>query len=443
MVLDEQTFWKYYNYKREDNGWDCKKQLSIKTKHEKGEFAKDVFAFSNYGGGYILIGVEDKTFNLFSINEEDKIDLSEIEETLYKNFGLSNMVQLLYFNTIYDGQKYTLGIMYIVPSRKVLLSPKVYNGNNDKAIIKDNIIYTRRGTQSTRANGEDIESIFKRLKYEYQEGNEYIINEKSALQKGRIKKFDFLEVLADNSEVNDEQIGNKLKEIWTFCSKCSKVEFAQRCGISPKDIEDVFNGLKPVNPDILRGIARQYNLQLDYFYRPTYNMRFAFWQEDLVKYAILKLVYPKKAISLIDKKGGFYFKVLYDLSLGISNFYQLIYGDKFKIIDTLDSTGQSKPWYFVEDIPTKLKEDVSHQYYKLLEQVKEETSRELMPHERILKSWFFASDKYIARLIIEGIDQIKVKAENDIEVNLRFYKDLQNKNVVFRGYDEKNLRMNK
>ncbi|MGP8321750.1 MAG: RNA-binding domain-containing protein [Methanosarcinaceae archaeon] len=438
MNLDEKVFWRYYNHRREDNAWDYKREILISNKSNFVEFAKDILAFTNYGGGYILLGVVDGTHELFGVNTE--IDPSNLGAKIEKQLGFHIENQLFYFDHLENDQIIRLGIIKIPGGSKVLMSNRDLHNSKGDLIVQESIVYCRRNSSTKRASSDDIEQIIQRLSKGQSQNDVAIHNEPSALRSVRQDKFDFYRVLWGSFDPTSEVIGKKLKEVWNFKSEQSKIDFAQLIHISPDDIDEYFEGKKMPNISSLIAVTKMFNLPTDYFFRPTYEMRFAYWTEDLVKFTILSLVKPKSAISIIDNDSRFYAKVLHELTTGICKLHDLLYPSE-SIIKSDFYGNISSAWYLREPISDKLKSNLCNQYYKLLEQYPLNPDQSLVPQEQILRTWFFANDDYIARLIIEGIESIVVRSKHRFEVNLRFLKDLLSNKVRFCGYDSKNLKM--
>ena len=70
MILNEQTFWKFYDEGREDDAWDFKQEINFSEKKAFAKFLKHVLAFSNFGGGYLLLGVRDGDREIIGVNEK-------------------------------------------------------------------------------------------------------------------------------------------------------------------------------------------------------------------------------------------------------------------------------------------------------------------------------------------------------------------------------------
>ena len=62
------------NCKSECEFLDYKEKLYLENDKQLCDFAKDAVAMRNTGGGYILIGVEDKTWKPLGIDERFKYD---------------------------------------------------------------------------------------------------------------------------------------------------------------------------------------------------------------------------------------------------------------------------------------------------------------------------------------------------------------------------------
>lgn len=439
MKLNEEVFLRYYNYRREDDSWDYKQSLSISEKSAFAEFAKDVLAFANFGGGFILLGVEDRSYILRGVQSE--IDPSSLGSKIEKQLGFHLNVRLFYFDHLMNGQNIRLGLVHIPESMKVLMSNRDLHNSEGKLVVQDATIYYRRNTRSIRANGNDIDRILHRLSTGRTESDVTLQDELSPLRRSRQSKFDFMRVLWNNYDPTAEELGSKLREIWQFKSERSKVDFANLLHIKSSDIDAIFDGQKMLDLSHIVSVTEMFDLPTDYFFRPTFNMRFAYWTEDLVKHAILSLVKPKVSIRLIDNRGEFYAKVLHELATGICTMHDLLYSERSQITPGFIDSSKDSPWFLHEPMPSELHSAMSKQYYKLLEQYPHKADRSLMPHEHILQTWFFASDEYIARLVIEGIERIKVTSASQFAVELRFMKDLLKRKVRSRGYDSANLRM--
>lgn len=128
------------------------------------ELAKDIYAMANYGGGYIVIGVEDATFAPLGIDPSFHIDT----QTWLDKFAswATGDIKLSYleYETKINGVLKKFPIIQIEGSVRTLIIPKIdgiylANGKN-KTAFKQGVTYTRRVNSSTAASGEEQSSLF-------------------------------------------------------------------------------------------------------------------------------------------------------------------------------------------------------------------------------------------------------------------------------------------
>jgi len=156
---------------------DFKWFLDLSSKGDFAEIAKDIFAFSNYGGGWILIGWKEENHraNMVGIPDEYKIDQATIQQKF--NAYVSEEIELLYKEEIKkdeQGNGIRLGFLFIPASDKELTPSKKgsYKKKDKERIVfeKDDLFF-RRGTQSIVPNKKEKEIIKNRLEKE-----DYIIS---------------------------------------------------------------------------------------------------------------------------------------------------------------------------------------------------------------------------------------------------------------------------
>ncbi|VVB64402.1 Putative DNA-binding domain protein [uncultured archaeon] len=132
------------------------------------EVAKDIFAFSNYGGGWILIGwkeIKSSQYVPEGLPADYNVDQAKLQE---KFNSYSNIpIELSYI----EFTKYSkrLAAIYIPPAYDILKPIKegIYKkGDKDRIVFKKGDIFYRRGTQSIPPSDREVEIITKRLKKE-------------------------------------------------------------------------------------------------------------------------------------------------------------------------------------------------------------------------------------------------------------------------------------
>ncbi|MBD3354429.1 hypothetical protein GF361_00410 [Candidatus Woesearchaeota archaeon] len=172
---------------RESPFLDFKKTIDLRKSSAFPETAKDIFAFSNYGGGWILLGWEEHKKNQFvpvglsedfefePANLQTKFDSYSIEPLAFDytefrkdfkdNFPKAKDDFKQKINSVSD----RFGVIYVPPSSKLLIPSKKgeYEVNGKKkCVFYPNDVFYRRGTQSIRPSSTEKALIEKRLKKE-------------------------------------------------------------------------------------------------------------------------------------------------------------------------------------------------------------------------------------------------------------------------------------
>ncbi|HYV24736.1 MAG TPA: hypothetical protein VE969_05820 [Pyrinomonadaceae bacterium] len=161
----------------------------------------------------------------------------------------------------------------------------------------------------------------------------------------------------------------------------------------------------------------------------------------MVKYAILSLVQPKEKIAEISNQGWFYSHIVNELADRICDLHALLYPDLNNPIK-LGNVMQSDLGQRFALASNELKSGMRDKYYKLLEQYpRSQEDRSLVPAEKILQHWFFATDEYIARVIIEGISHIDIEISGTPVIRYRFEEDLDRGAIAVERYDSTNLKI--
>ena len=164
--------------KRETSDIDFKLTIDISNNADFCKIAKDIFAISNYGGGYLVVGFKEtptgrydpaglpsdylhidsatiqEKFNAYS-NEPIALDYCELEKEMQNEN--KQMV------------KRKFAILYVPPSPLILkpIKSATYNDpkdNREKKLFSRDEIFIRRGTQSIHASLNEIKYIERRAK---------------------------------------------------------------------------------------------------------------------------------------------------------------------------------------------------------------------------------------------------------------------------------------
>lgn len=155
--------------KKECSYLDFKLTISTDKDSDFPEIVKDILAFSNYGGGWILIGWKEERKSQFlpmGVPEEYKVDQAILQEKF--NSYLDNPITLEYVEKSEEfmGNKKRFGFIYIPPSKETL-KPKCdgeyTKSGKKKVVFKAGDIFYRRGTQNIHPSDFELKIIEKRL----------------------------------------------------------------------------------------------------------------------------------------------------------------------------------------------------------------------------------------------------------------------------------------
>lgn len=154
--------------RREMAELDFKWTLDIRKGSDFAKIAKDIFAMSNYGGGYLLFGykeTETGSYEPAGLLSEFHVDQATLQEKF--NSYSSDPLALGYkeLQRVVDNESKKFAVIYIPPSITVLKPIKeatyTERGRIKLAFRRDEILF-RRGTQSVRASLSEIKFIEKR-----------------------------------------------------------------------------------------------------------------------------------------------------------------------------------------------------------------------------------------------------------------------------------------
>jgi len=129
------------------------------------EIAKDIYGVANYGGGYIVLGVEDGTFTPVGLDDSFHIDVQVWIDRVSK--WATGKIDLSYIEHIASikGKKRKFPILYIHGSISSLVIPKVdgsysVKSGEKKFAFRQGIIYTRKNTSTVPVSGNEFWQLF-------------------------------------------------------------------------------------------------------------------------------------------------------------------------------------------------------------------------------------------------------------------------------------------
>ncbi len=162
--------------KKETTFHDFKWTLDVtKDSQDFPKIIKDVYAFSNYGGGWLVLGVKENDrsdkdikgkYVKVGLPEEYDLEDASLQEKINAYFEEPIGIEYVEFTKTVSKETRRFALVYIPPSSKLITAKedvKYKVGDKERtAVIKDTV-YTRRGTQSIIASEYEKKLIKKRL----------------------------------------------------------------------------------------------------------------------------------------------------------------------------------------------------------------------------------------------------------------------------------------
>ncbi len=161
--------------KRESAYFDFKTTISVAKDSDFPEIAKHIFAFANYGGGWLLIGWKedkkkrlyepvglDSQFNFESASFQEKFNSYSSEQISFDYKPFSKEIEL-----DEKREEKNFAIIYIPPSKTICkpIRDGTYSVNGKtRSVFKKDEVLIRRGTQSVNASSLEENQIRARLK---------------------------------------------------------------------------------------------------------------------------------------------------------------------------------------------------------------------------------------------------------------------------------------
>lgn len=168
MLIDNKKTEELINQGYESNDLDYKEEFNKDSIGDWMELAKDVYGISNFGGGYIVIGVEDGTFKKKGLDVNFHLDSTEIKQKVSKWVTGNIRLEFIEHTKKIEGIDKKFGIICIEGSLGSLIIPNT-NGDYVKAdgrkktAFVNNVVYIRKDSSTSPASGEDYWKIFWEL----------------------------------------------------------------------------------------------------------------------------------------------------------------------------------------------------------------------------------------------------------------------------------------
>jgi len=142
---------------KEDNRYEYKSIIDWTNDTAKIKYLKELVALSNAGGGYLIFGIDDKTYKPTGLSEQKSIDLKLITDWHQKYFAPAIEISGRTFQK--DGVDYF--VVYSAPFKEI---PCV--AIKEREEIKNGVIYYRYSGKSEPIKGTDLIKLLFSIKRE-------------------------------------------------------------------------------------------------------------------------------------------------------------------------------------------------------------------------------------------------------------------------------------
>ncbi len=116
--LSREAFLYLINCRGECEWLDFKESLSLEIDHELCAFAKDVLAMKNVGGGYILVGIKDKTWDQIGLKAPFQYDTKLLRDKVMRATGVTLDVDVVVHSLKQEGPEKGFAVILVRSSRK-------------------------------------------------------------------------------------------------------------------------------------------------------------------------------------------------------------------------------------------------------------------------------------------------------------------------------------
>ena len=434
----------------ENNKWDYKKEIHLNPNNSFANILKDILAFANSGGGWLVLGVDD---DCKIVGVEKMIDPTSLGQKILAITGEQIMFDLNYYNINKDSKsEISVGLLYVYDSEKAVVSPVNLNNDKGKAIVSENTIYYRRNASSIKAYKDDLNSLIYKIsqlgKYELKKEDIELIKSKKSEYSFYKSESDFLR---GDFKFSVDIFADKLNTIFRFYqSNYTKYEIGILLGFELNAIDEYFEGKRfPKLEHLLRAVEI-FDLPHDYFFQTTILMNRPFIQNPLITHVILEKTEDKLGLYNYGF-GKAVQKIFYDTAKEFAYFKIWLFCEREKLKPHEDEwsrlTDQNVILYekyeeFLGDVDEPLyntfKEHLKVQYYKELEKTPNKNERFL--NEKILTQLTYSDTEFVCKFISELIRTIRL-VDGKLSIEYNFIYDVQNKLIRYRTYDNQNMRV--
>ena len=154
---------------------DYKEMLSLGSPKGEASFAKDALAIHNSGGGYILVGVQDKTWKRVGLKDPFPYDSKELIDKIRKVTGVDLEVRVAQHELHFESEWRTFALIHIrgpsnINKLKNPSRPRKGFYDDEKWGVTANVAYFRKDDSTLSVKDRDIpqfaEALIEKLSIE-------------------------------------------------------------------------------------------------------------------------------------------------------------------------------------------------------------------------------------------------------------------------------------
>lgn len=151
---------------------DYKEHLEVSHDVQVCELGRDTLAMKNVGGGYLVIGVKDKTWAPTGLQGPLPLDTKLLRDQIRRATGLDLDADIVHHDLVFEDQRRTFALVLVRASRKrsKRRAPSLVGKDfchNKPYGLRRGEIYLRKGDQTVRIHShEELEELLDRLEAE-------------------------------------------------------------------------------------------------------------------------------------------------------------------------------------------------------------------------------------------------------------------------------------
>jgi hypothetical protein len=160
------------NSKNECEWLDYKENLSFESDFELSSLAKDIVGIKNVGGGYLVIGVKDKSWDPIGIPTPLQFDSKKLRDKVRLVTGLDIEVDIVSHKILIYTEYRDFAIIFIRGTNKKskMRTPSVLKKDfclNEKYCLRKGEIYFRKGDSTVKlTTQEELENLLSNIENE-------------------------------------------------------------------------------------------------------------------------------------------------------------------------------------------------------------------------------------------------------------------------------------